>query len=605
MPKKNSYKKILLLTENLEIIQQVESFAPVLKEHHFQLHIKQKLEQDESYEVVLIHLETADAMANLPMQNSALIYLSRNSEDTSLVKKYVDEIIDLGKITAAGFIRAITNAIEKFYVKKELHGQKALLHNLIDSLKDSYHLKEIDFQSDDATFSLIEQNKQLLKLLQMQNEDLKSIARVDALTKAGNRLNFEETLSATIANAARHRHMFALLILDLDKFKNVNDTLGHQMGDLLLVQVTERLREVIRKGDFIARLGGDEFAIILNEIQSSHSAGIVAWKIIQEIEKPFHVKDQTLHIGVSIGIASYPMIGETAEELIKNADMAMYEAKKLIKNKYAFANLDIQEDHLKKIKIEQDLKNAIDKNELSMVYQPIYETKTKKIHSFEALVRWKNSELGMIPPTEFIPIAENSGFIIPMSQWIFETICQQIVEWRKASTLPHKISINLSPKQLIETDLIKMIDEITTKYEVPIGILEFEITEMSVIEESEMAERIISNLCSLGATQAIDDFGTGYSTMRYLKFLPVSTIKIDHSFVHGLGKQKTDDSIVSSIIALAKKMGLKVVAEGVETQEQLHMLKKEHCDYVQGYLFSKPVSGSDAMKLLLDDHLNK
>ncbi|PIZ04502.1 MAG: hypothetical protein COY58_03925 [Gammaproteobacteria bacterium CG_4_10_14_0_8_um_filter_38_16] len=535
-----------------------------------------------------------------------IIYLQQDGDarDSLSTHQHVDEIIDMNKITNSGFFRAINSAIEKFCIKKELRDQKKTLQKLIESIRGTQD-KLQPASMENTAQDLIEENKKLIGTIKKQNENLKKLSRIDPLTKVGNRLNFEETLTRIISHAKRHKHMIALLMIDLDKFKNVNDTFGHQAGDLLLQLATQRLETILRKEDFIARLGGDEFAIILNEIKSTHAAGIVAWKIVQEIEKPFLINNVQIHVDVSVGIACYPLVGETFNDLIKNADIAMYQAKKSQALQYAFANMDMQKDHIKKIQLQEELKLAIQNNELHMVYQPIYEIPSKKLHGFEALIRWENKHLGKISPAEFIPIAEDTGLIHPISKWVLESVCQQIQLWQELKIFQQKISINLSPVQLAEKDFLATIKKIISKYQIPLQIIEFEITEMVALENNQGIKDTIKNLCQLGASHALDNFGTGYSGMRYLTFLPLSIIKIDQSFIQGLGVNEADEKIVSAIIALAKKMNLSVVAEGVETEAQLKILIEENCDYAQGFLFSKPLSAVQAEKLIYTESEKK
>lgn len=531
------------------------------------------------------------------------IYLNEKNKDpyAKNVQKYVDEMIDMNKITVAGFFRAIKNTIEKFHINMELNKQTLTLKKISGELTENASLSR---QSKNQTHHLIEENIHLIEIIQKQNETLKKFVRIDMLTKVGNRLSFEETLASMLSQAKRYKDLLAVLIIDLDKFKNINDTRGHHVGDFLLQKVAERFKSVLRKGDFVARMGGDEFAIILSKIKSVHAAGLVAWKIIQEISKPYSFEGVDMQIDVSIGIACFPLIGETSEDLIKNADMAMYQAKKSRTLRYAFANNAAHNDHVKKVNMENELKNAIDRNELTMVYQPIYEIPSQKLHGFEALIRWNSKNLGQISPSDFIPIAEDSGLIHSISTWVLNSVCKQISLWRKKNPFPYKISVNLSPSQLVESSLLESVNAAVKLYDIPLNLIEFEITEMAAMQENKESSDAIKSLCSLGATHALDDFGTGYSSIKHLRLLPITTIKIDQSFVQGIGLQKADESIVSSIISLAKKMELKVVAEGVETEQQLDFLMKEKCDYIQGYLFSKPLTIELASKLIESQKLN-
>jgi len=598
---------LLLLTDNISIQKQIDSLTQSMPENPRDIVVDTNTTDLKKYDAILVAQDKIACVSDkqyacLP---SPFIYLNAQGnqlQDNMLLKTKVDEIIDMNKITATGFSRAVQNTIEKFYINNELNTQKEVLRKLSGiTTQEGGDVKAHGCaltESSLSTKNLIEDNKKLIDLIQAQNEELKKVARVDILTKIGNRLSFEEMLTLMISHAKRHKHMFALLMIDVDKFKNVNDSYGHQMGDVLLKAVAEKLQSAVRKSDFVARVGGDEFAVILNEIKNPHAAGIVAWKIIQEVSKPILVGLTELRIEVSIGIACFPLIGDNFEDLIKNADMAMYQAKKSHLLKYVFANMQVHSDLVKKIKMEDELKRAIDRDELTMVYQPIYKIPSQQLHGFEALIRWNNKNLGHISPAEFIPIAEDSGLIFPITAWVLKAVCKQISIWRSAHEFPYKISVNLSPSQLVESELLQVVTDIISTYQIPLDLIEFEITEMAAMQENPEASATLKSLCAMGASHALDDFGTGYSSIKHLRLLPISTIKIDQSFIQGLGIQKADESIVSSIISLAKKMGLKVVAEGVETEQQLKFLLDEKCDFIQGYLFSKPLTADIAQKLL-------
>lgn len=626
-------KIITLLSDQVAVREQINSVCSKNQGAVYNVVLIDALEKAGDGEIMLIAEDKIHLLLSLDssqMIPCPVIFLQRSTDkllhDESQIKTHVHEIIDMDKITPAGFLRAITHAAEKFYLQNELYKQKAILSELTQSSGDESHpahapetgstiqttveslieenkkltaigISNIDNMAETAVKDLIEANKKLIEGIRKQTEELKTLARIDMLTKVGNRLNFEETLTTMIAHARRHKHMLALLMIDLDKFKNVNDTYGHQAGDQLLQQVAKRLQNMLRKDDFVARLGGDEFAVVLNEIKSFHTADAVSWKMIQQLKKPFEINNIAVSIDASIGIACYPLIGESVEDLLKNADIAMYQAKKSHTIKYAVASMDIQSNYLKKTGLENELRSAITHHELHMVYQPIYEIPSRQLHGFEALIRWENKVFGKISPVEFIPIAENIGLMRTINTWVLHTVCKQIAVWRAIYAFPYKISINLSLSQLVENELVDIVSDIIKIHKIPLQLIEFEITEVAAIQETQAASSTLQKLCDLGASHALDDFGTG-SSIRHLQYLPVSTIKIDQSFVQGMGSRSTDEKIVSSIISLAKNMGLKVVAEGVETQEQLDALIKENCDYIQGFLFSKPLTALQAGELM-------
>ncbi|MCF6807534.1 EAL domain-containing protein [Thiotrichales bacterium 19S9-12] len=530
-----------------------------------------------------------------------VIYLYHQADENQLDAQFqtkINDSLNLDKLTQVGFERALSNITEKHHMLMELNTQINLLKNLTGSFGKKEAIGYCENTSNHEILSikeLIKENKLLIEKVYQQNEALKQLARNDVLTDIPNRRSFEETLTSLLSHAQRHGHILAILFIDLDKFKNVNDTLGHHIGDALLQSVTRRLKKCLRKGDFVARIGGDEFAVILHELKSTHAAGIVAWKIIEELDKAYTLEGHTVNIGASIGISCYPTISGSMDDLVKSADIAMYQAKASKENKYEYATQTLQKDHVKRLEIETELRYAIDRNELTMAYQPIFTLPTCQLHGFEALIRWNNQKLGSIMPDQFIPIAEESGIIHSLGQWIFEAVCKQIASWQDSKYFNYHISINLSPVQLSEEALFMMINDIIQKYQLPYNIFEFEITEMAIMQHGST---MLDKLHKLGTSHALDDFGTGYSSISHLKYLPIKTIKIDKTFIQGLGVEESDNGIVSSLIALARKMGLKVVAEGVENKAQLNTLISEKCDLAQGFYFSKPLTPDDAFQLI-------
>lgn len=603
----NSVCRLLLLTNNKQAQEKVNALCHAAENKiSYELHVNTS-PANLSIDAVLIGQDKLALLSTPAIKkttnNAPIIFLHEQPKknNTQPVDAHIDETIDMAKITPAGFVRALEASIEKYHIRAALIQQKRQLEQLIKS-ENAETLQDEECQEnkehDLTTENLIKESKRLIENIQKQNQMLKNLTHVDVMTRLNNKLQFDETLERVLSHADRHNHMVALLLIDLDKFKHVNDKYGHQVGDILLQAVGKRLLDVLRKEDFIARIGGDEFAIVIDEIKGPHTANVLAWKIVQALEKSFFINKIEHQVKASIGIACYPLISGSATDLVKSADIAMRCAKKSPETHYVFANSETQSEYLQRTNIEGELGTAIENNELSVVYQPIYSIPSRELRGFESLVRWNSKNLGEVSPTEFIPIAEDSGLIHSISQWIFESVCKQISTWKKEGIFPYIISINLSPIQLTETNFIQLIQETIQRNNLTLDVIEFEVTEMAAIEENEAAISRITMLKEMGASNALDDFGTGYSSIRHLRFLPISTIKIDRSFIKGLGKQKADDSIVSSIISLAKKMNLKVVAEGVETELQLNILTKEGCDYVQGYLFSRPLSCEQAEKLI-------
>ncbi|MBO1271005.1 EAL domain-containing protein [Shewanella sp. 4t3-1-2LB] len=428
-------------------------------------------------------------------------------------------------------------------------------------------------------------------------EDLRLMANYDQLTDLPNRTLFQDRLQHALAQATRSNTKVALLFLDLDRFKNINDTRGHQVGDQLLAAVAERLRRVIREGDTVARIGGDEFTIILEGVHKTKAATVIAEKITETLKQPFAVGQTVLDITTSIGISMFPDDADNTEELLKFADTAMYHAKAMGRNNFQFYTASMNQAAVRHMQLESGLKQALTNNELHLVYQPKYEVKSGKLTGMEALLRWHSEKIGQVSPAEFIPLAEETGMINTIGVWVLQQVCQQLALWRQQGLQLIPVAINLSAKQLNNY----IVDEVTralTACELPAELLELELTESAVMQHPAESIAILARLEALGLTLAVDDFGTGYSSLAYLKRFPIHTLKIDKEFVRDISDDPEDAAITSAIIALAHSLDLQVVAEGVETQEQLNFLADHDCDQVQGYLLGKPMLVSECSKLL-------
>ncbi|CCO07442.1 EAL domain-containing protein [Desulforamulus hydrothermalis] len=432
-------------------------------------------------------------------------------------------------------------------------------------------------------------------------EILLHMAYHDALTDLPNRSLFNDRLAVAIAQAARHKKMLAVIFLDLDYFKVVNDTLGHDMGDLLLKGIAHRLTSLLRQGDTIARIGGDEFTILLNDINRPADASRVAQKIIDNLQEPWVIGNHEFHITTSIGIAIYPTDGRDVETLVKNADAAMYHAKEAGRNNFQFYTPAMNDKSLQRLELENNLRRALERDEFVVYYQPQVEIATGKIIGAEALVRWQHPHLGMIPPGQFIPVAEDTGLIIAIGEKVLRMACTQNKAWQDGGLPPIRVAVNLSPRQFLQQNFVDKVAQILKDTGMSPRWLELEITESLAMKDVELTEKTLLELRRMGITIAIDDFGTGYSSLSYLKRLPIDTIKIDRSFVWDLSTDPDDTSIVSTIIILAHNLKMKVVAEGVETQEQLNILRQQHCDGLQGYLFSGPLPPDELARLLAGD----
>ena len=426
----------------------------------------------------------------------------------------------------------------------------------------------------------------------------------DALTGLPNRALFADHVKMAIQRSRRQgAKLFAILFLDLDRFKVVNDSLGHLVGDQLLVDIARRLETCLRPGDTVARLGGDEFTILLEDLDQTGDAVEVARRVQEVVSQPFPIEGHDVFTTASIGIAPNTAGYQNAEEILRDADMAMYRAKSLGKNRHEVFDKVMHDRAMRLLQLETDLRRAVERNELLLHYQPIISLETGKIAGFEALVRWHHPADGFISPVEFIPIAEETGLIIPLGKWVLREACRQMRAWMTGGeTLerPLSISVNLSSKQFTQPDLIEQVASILRETGLPATCLKLEITESMVMENVETAVRMLSELRALGVELSMDDFGTGYSSLSYLHRFPLNTLKIDRSFVMRMTDNAENGEIVRTIITLARSLEMNVVAEGVETQGQLEQLRILDCDFGQGFLFSRPVDIEGATHLLAD-----
>jgi diguanylate cyclase (GGDEF)-like protein/PAS domain S-box-containing protein len=429
-------------------------------------------------------------------------------------------------------------------------------------------------------------------------ERMRHIAQHDALTGLPNRMSLLTRLAQLLPEARRHGWKIAMMFLDLDRFKIINDTLGHQIGDELLREVACRLSAVVRETDFVARLGGDEFVIILPGIASAADAAIVAGKAISALSSAIEANGHELHTSPSIGISVFPDDGPDGDTILKNADTAMYHAKAAGRNNFQFFASEMNLITSERLNIEHKLRHAIARNELELCFQPQFLAGDRCPTGVEALIRWHHPTEGMISPDRFIPVAEETGIIIEIGEWVLATACREMKRWIDAGLKPMRIAVNVSARQLRRRDFCETVANALTLSGLPAELLELEITESSVMENPQEAIHILERLGGMGVTLAIDDFGTGYSSLAYLKLFPIDHLKIDRSFVADIETDLNDRAIAFGTIALAHSLGLKVIAEGVETEDQLELLRTNGCDEVQGYLFSKPLYSAAAFSFL-------
>lgn len=431
-----------------------------------------------------------------------------------------------------------------------------------------------------------------------REEHIKYQAFHDALTKLPNRYLLYDRLSMMISHAHRNEEKLAVMVLDLDRFKRINDTMGHPTGDTLLQEVATRLIGSLRQGDTVSRLGGDEFCIILEDIKTAENVIKVSNKIFKALSKPFLLKGHDLYVTTSIGVSVFPNDGLDADTLIKNADAAMYEAKASGRNSLRLYTASMNKEALERLSLENEIIKGLEKNEFVVYYQPQLCLTTGKIIGAEALIRWQHPELGLLLPGRFIPLAEETGLIELLGNWVLSTSCKQGRLWRDMGYSPITIAVNLSATQFQQQNLINTVNDVLKKNEITASLLDIEITESSAIHDPDFAIMILRNLKKMGVQLSMDDFGTGYSSLALLNRLPIDRLKIDRSFIKDIDRDREKQAIVAAIIAMAKSLQLKVLAEGVETTKQMEYLKNLNCDEIQGYLISPPVKVEEFEVLL-------
>ena len=422
----------------------------------------------------------------------------------------------------------------------------------------------------------------------------------DSLTDLPNRTLFDRELAKALNQAQQRNQMLAVVFIDLDRFKTINDTLGHAIGDLLLKSVVKRLERCVREKDIIARWGGDEFTLLLPEINCRDDATAIAQRILSALKPGFKLDKHYLHITSSLGIAVFPDDGKDAETLLKNADVALYWVKEKGRNNYQHYALRLNSQAHELLSLENSLHYALARQEFILYYQPIVEVQTNKIVKLEALLRWQHPDLGVVAPDLFIPIAEENGLIVDIGAWALKTACAQTKAWQNMGLSDLIISVNLSARQFYNNDLVKTVKQILRSTELSPHCLELEITETATMRNTKLARQILLDLHQMGISLSMDDFGTGYSSLSYLKDFPFSTIKIDRSFVQDLSFDSSNFSIINAITTLGAGLNLQIIAEGVESEQLKNLLKTLHCDYMQGYFFSLPITAEQATKLLLN-----
>ena len=428
-------------------------------------------------------------------------------------------------------------------------------------------------------------------------DQLNYLAYYDNLTGLPNRRLFIDRLQQAMKEANRNEQLVAVLFVDLDRFKKINDSMGHETGDILLKEAAHRLRNCVRASDTVARLGGDEFTLVLSSMEHANDAINVAEQILENFSRPFHIKSLDLFISASIGITLYPLDDNSADDLLRDADTAMYHAKENGRNNFQFYNNEMTARVGERLKLERELREALVRNEFILFYQPQVDTENGTVVGMEALIRWQHPHQGLIAPDHFIRVAEETGLIIPIGKWVLQEACKQTQILHTSGLPPIHVSVNLSARQLEDPGLVQMVDQILKETGLEPALLDLEITEGMLMSDMNLVIQTLEELSALGVTISVDDFGTGHSSLAYIKRFPISTLKIDRSFIRDIPENKDDVSITIAIINMAHALGLKTVAEGVETKEQLDFLKQYKCNLIQGYYFSKPIAFNEIVKL--------
>lgn len=429
-------------------------------------------------------------------------------------------------------------------------------------------------------------------------EKLQRLAYYDPVTDLPNKKAFNEYIMQELKNIDYNSEMLAILFVDLDRYKKVNDTMGHLMGDKLLKAAAERFTELTTGSIFVSRVGGDEFIFVQSHIGSSEEAAELAYKILKEVKKPFYLDGNEVNITASIGISIYPKHGKDALTLMKNADISMYRVKSKGRNNYEFYTDDINKETYEELIIENNLHKALENNELVLYYQPKFNVSTGRVVGMEALIRWQSKVLGIVPPGKFISLAEENGLIVPIGEWVLRTACKQNKEWQDTGYYPMSVAVNLSVRQFEQRDLVETIERILKETGLDPKYLELEITETMAVKNMDSIIKTLRKLKEMGIKIALDDFGTGYSSLKYLRNIPVDTLKIDQSFVNDITSNPNYVAIIDAIIDIAGKLQLSLIAEGVETIEQKDFLSSKKCYEMQGYLFGKPMSKADFEAML-------
>jgi PAS domain S-box-containing protein len=566
--------------------------------------ITERKRAEEQYRLLADHMTDQVWLFDL---NLRFQYFSPSSEKASGYTFAEIKEIPLDKLLSAESFLKATEMFATEMAKAEITPPPP---DYMRSLEVEFRCKDGHLLELETTLSFIQdKNGKPLSILgesrditerKLAEEKIKYLATHDALTGLPNRMMFSQMLNQAIKSAQRNKRKFAVLFIDLDRFKIINDTMGHEAGDQLLQEMARRFKQSLRAvdvvgrlegdDDVVGRLGGDEFIILIEEVKELSQVETVARKILTTVIKPVLIKGEECRVTSSIGISMYPGDGEDEQTLMKNADLAMYFAKEEGKNNYQFFSGNTQSQAFERFTIETNLRRALEHNELSLEYQAKLDFKTGMITGVEALLRWKSPSLGSVTPTQFIPVAEETGLIVPIGRWVIKTACAQNVAWQRQG-LPHVcVAVNLSLRQLMDDKLLEDIKAALDDSGMAPNLLELEITESMVMHNPTRMIVVLTNIKRMGVRLAIDDFGTGYSSLAQIKHFPIDTLKVDRSFIRNLPQDSEDKAITEAIIKMGKTLSLTVVAEGVETQAQEDFLRDHICDEMQGFYFSKPIA---------------
>jgi diguanylate cyclase (GGDEF)-like protein len=528
----------------------------------------------EKFDLVLSDI-VMDGMSGLEMLPQVLL----RSPDAVVVMISGEQNIDSAiEAMRAGAFDYVTKPFDLRHVEAAV--RRALEHHELREVKRRY-----------------EEN--LEELVERRTAERDHLTYHHALTGLPNRVLFRDRLTQSIALAQRDERTLAVIFVSIDRFKGLNDTLGHVIGDQMLRSVAARLSQVGDEGDTVASCGGEEFALLVSGVGHTESAVRVAQQVQQALKSPFSIDGQELFVTVSIGISVYPHDGKDAQTLLQNAGVAVAGARQHGGDNYQFYRADMNAQALKRLGLENSLRRAVERDEFVVYYQPQINTETSQLVGMEALVRWRHPELGLISPMEFIPLAEETGLIVPLGECVLRTACAQNKAWQEAGLAPLQVSVNFSPRQFQQPGLVKQVKSALDETGLDPSYLKMELTESTIMKDAELTIQTLCQLKEIGVQVSVDDFGTGYSSLSYLKRFPIDTLKIDISFVRHSTTDPKDAAIVRAIITLAHSLNLKVIAEGVETQEQLSFLSSLRCDEVQGYLFNKPLPVEAFEELLL------